>query len=130
MRETPQQFADAWYEAVAEATAKDRDAMSERFLAELHHSGRLNWLPEIERRFAERDRAERGAVAVTVRRAHDVADHAIKAAVRKLFPDQPVDLESIEDPALIGGVQIETLDERWDYSVRGQLHQLEKELTH
>lgn len=129
MKASAQQYAQAWWEALQEADASEHQSISERMIAELHHAGELRQLNDIVRRFEEIEHAAYGRTAVTVRSAHELNDEQVREQLSALFGDADIVVTYEQDPKLIGGMQIVTGDSRWDYSVRGQLRSLEKNLN-
>lgn len=103
-----------------------------QFLASLAEQRRLALLPEVAELYEEY-RREAGAqlkVKVTSAVALDAAQaDELKASLKRRFKRE-IELETRVDPALLGGVVIDTGSEVIDGSARGRLQRLAAALTH
>lgn len=129
MKVSAQQYAAAWYESLKEAPEKDWDNISEQLLEQLRTSGNMRFLSEIVRLVEERSKAEQGITPVTVRSAHELDEALVKEQVGSLLPDTEVEVTTVIDESLIAGLQIETSNERWDLSLKGQLRSLSNHIN-
>lgn len=129
MKLSARNLATAWYEALTSATATDWPIISKRLLHYLYEHGQLKLLPEVVRQIEALEHAKNGTISVAVRTAHALPDDLMRDVIRQLLPQaQPV-IAQLKDDTVIGGVQIETLNQRWDLSLRGQLRQLTQTLS-
>lgn len=107
------------------------DAPFAQFLVSLAEQRRLGLLPEVAELFEEH-RREAGAqlkVKVTSAMALDAAQaDELKASLKRRFKRE-IELETRIDPALLGGVVIDTGSEVIDGSARGRLQRLASALT-
>ncbi len=129
MRATAQQYAQAWYGALTESPATEWDGISQSFMKHMHHKGDMGMVSEVQRIIALLEREDKGIVRVVVRTAHVLDEQTITDAIRRVFGGTEVAVETVIDETIIGGLQIETDDSRWDLSLRGQLRALEQQLT-
>ncbi|MEI7035375.1 F0F1 ATP synthase subunit delta [Fulvimonas yonginensis] len=108
------------------------DAPFALFLRTLADKRRLALLPEVAELY-EYYKREAGAqlkVKVTSAMALDAAQaEQLKASLKRRF-QREIELETRVDPALLGGVVIDTGSEVIDGSVRGRLQRLATVLTH
>jgi F0F1-type ATP synthase delta subunit len=129
MKATASQFASAWYSSLKSADVSQWDEISQRFLEHLHTAGNLKQLPHIKRLMKELETAERGVTEVTVRTAHDRSENDLLPLIKEVLGEQNVSVTLVSDDSLIGGIQIETRNKRYDLSLAGELRQLKKTLT-
>lgn len=129
MRLSAQQYAHAWWESLHEAPQNEWDAISKRFLTYIHHNGDLKLLSEVGRIVAQMEQAATGTESVVVRSAHALDSDWVKKQVSTFVEHPSTTIEQVIDPELVGGVQIETPNKRWDLSLRGQLRALKQHLT-
>lgn len=122
MQITPRNVADAWQEALAESPAQKRKQISTRFLEHLYRSNRLSWLPAIIRALEMRERRTSGIEAVTVTSSHTLPAQLAHKLVKEVMGNAKTSITQAIDPELLGGVQIETADNRWDLSLRTRLN--------
>tara|TARA_Y100000310_G_scaffold285563_1_gene309118 strand:- start:267 stop:644 length:378 start_codon:yes stop_codon:yes gene_type:complete len=125
MNATAKQYALAWYDLLQE---KDHANTNKKVLTHLHESGRLSLLPEIMRHLEEIEHQSRGLEHVIVTTAHDISDAEAKKLAQDILKTD-ITISKKLNPELIGGVQIETRNKRWDLSIRNSLNQLAKQLT-
>lgn len=123
MKASVKQHAIALYELLTEDGA-DVAAISQAFIQRLHTEGRLKELTEIVRAVEEVDYTARGVTPVTVRTAHEQDKSEMAKIVAELMDAQNVEVSAVVEPELLGGIQIETTNSRWDLSARGQLRSL------
>lgn len=122
MQITPGNVADAWHQALAESSAQKRKQISARFLGYLHRTNRLRWLPDIIRALEMRERRASGIEAVTVTSSRKLpAVHAHKLA-KEVMGSAKTSITQTINPELLGGVRIETADNRWDLSLATRLN--------
>lgn len=129
MKLSPKYYAQAWQSSLAESQPSDWKAISRRYLQHVYHHGHIKWLPEILRLVARLQHEQAGTVAVTVRTAHHFDVKVLQELVATVLPSTKAVIESQVDERLIGGAQIETSNQRWDLSVKGQLNQLAHTLS-
>jgi F-type H+-transporting ATPase subunit delta len=103
-----------------------------RFLAELAENGRLVLLPEIAELYDDYKRESEQTLKVKVTSALDIdtaqAD-LLRASLKRRFKRE-IELDTHVDPALLGGVVIDTGEQVIDGSARGRLQRLASALTH
>ena len=128
MRATAKQYADAWYEQLKDSPADQWDTISNNMLTIIRQDGNMRMLTDILRLAEERQLHDQGKTAVTVRSAYPMDEQEAKEAVASLLPDTEAVITSVTDPELIGGIQVETKNTRWDMSLRGQLRSISKSI--
>jgi F-type H+-transporting ATPase subunit delta len=110
----------------------DADSAFGRFIAELVHYRRLALLPEIAALYDALKREAESVLKVKVTSAMslDAAQtEQLKTALKRRFKRDIV-IDAAVDPALLGGVVIDTGETVIDGSARGRLAQLAAALTH
>lgn len=130
MKLTPKQYAEAWFQALTEADAEHFSVTCQLFLKHIYRHGHGKWLPEITRLIEGLEHKKNGTMAVKVRSTHPLPSHLLTSAIQKVLPNKQVVIQSLIDERVIGGVQIETTDQRWDLSLSGQLRHLTQTLSH
>lgn len=134
MKLSPKYYAEAWFQALTEKPADQMSATSQLFLKHVYGHSHGKWLPEIIRLMEQLEHLHNGTTAVKVRSAHPLSAQLLSQAVEQVMPHATTGktaiIQSVIDPAVIGGVQIETADQRWDLSLRGQLRHLTQTLSH
>lgn len=128
MKITSAQYARAWWDALHGATDDTWDAISRNFLAYLREHGEMKKIAEIQRRIQLLDQQQRGVISVCVRSAHHLNEETLNRVLTQVMGNAHVEITSILDPNLIGGVRIETENRRWDISLQGGINQLKKTL--
>lgn len=129
MKLTARHIATAWYEALTTAQPNQWTKISQRLLRYMYTHGQLKLLPEVIRHIEQLEHLKHGTTAVTVRSAHALPETLISNVIKQLLPQTNPVIAQIQDAAVIGGVQIETINQRWDLSLRGQLRQLTQALS-
>lgn len=129
MRLTPKYYAQAWFSALTETEPAKWSEVSQRMLEHIYKHGNVKWLPEIVRLVTNLQHAQAGTTAVTVKTAHELNAQLITQLVQTVLPDAKAVIEQKIDTRVIGGTQIETTNQRWDLSVKGQLTQLAQSLN-
>jgi F0F1-type ATP synthase delta subunit len=129
MKLSPHHLATAWYEALTIAEPEQWSAISQRLLRYLYAHGQLKLLPQVVRQVEALEHTQHGTTAVTVRSAHLLPESLLHEVIQQLLPQaQPV-IAQLQDDSVIAGVRVETLNQRWDLSLRGQLRQLTQALS-
>ena len=124
MRLTPLYYAQAWYQALHEVPKAQWSDVSRRVLQHIYQHGHVKWLPDITRHVARLQHEQAGTTAVTVRSAHALEADFVESIVKRYLPTvTPIITQEVDD-RLIGGVQIETANLRYNTSVKSQLNQL------
>lgn len=124
MKLSPIIYAQIWFEALQEAPDSDWHVISERILQHIYRHSHVKWLPEIQRQMVVLEHAKNGTTPVTVRTARTIDPDLLQAFVKRFLPDiLPVITQEI-DPNIIGGVQIETTNQRFNASIQSQLTHL------
>lgn len=130
MKATAKQYAQAWYSSLKDASPEDMDAISERFLDHLRDSGNMKMLSDVLMHMEAIETAEQGLETVTIRSAHELEQPVIEDILSKVLGKTTAAVNKVVDESLLGGVQVETENTRWDLSLRGQLRKLQNQLTH
>jgi F-type H+-transporting ATPase subunit delta len=108
------------------------DAPFARFLDQLAEHSRLTLLPEIFALFDAHKRESESVLKVTVTSAmalEPAQTEQLKASLKRRFA-RDIDIAAEVDPALLGGVVIDTGEQVIDGSARGRLARLASALTH
>ena len=129
MKYTPETYAAAWYQVLVDAPRDKRAALSHAMLSHMNARGHLSWIAQIVARMEQLEHERTGVEQVMVQTAHDIDQKTIMSAVFGVLGRQNINLRFMVDPALIGGMRIETQNNRWDLSIRGSLTELKKQLT-
>ncbi len=129
MRATAKQYAEAWYEKLMDADPKEWDQLSANMLKLIHQNGMMRSLPEITRLFEAQQLKDKKITPVTIKSAHAVDDAVITEQLKIVLPNTDVQIKKEIDTSIIGGIQIETENKRWDFSLRGQLRSLSKTIN-
>ena len=106
------------------------DAKQSNFLTLLFQNNRLRFLPAILRLFREMKLSSEQALSARVRTAFPLDDAEREQLEKKLSAayKRPVRAEVTLDESLIGGLVIEILGYSRDYSIKGKLEILRKNL--
>lgn len=129
MKLTAQHLARRWYEALKNAKTSAWPAISDSMLKQIQRAGRKRELPAIARALARLEQAEQSVLEVVITAS---SPHAVKdedTLLRQLFGSRELAVTRRVDPALLGGVVVETTNERWDFSVRHQLRRLTRDIN-
>lgn len=129
MKASASQVALAWYQSLQAAEASQWDTISQRFLEHLHSNGALKQLSEIQRRITDLEKKANGVTDVIVRSAHARSEEEVLPLITQVLGEGNVEITMLIDESLVGGIQIETRNKRFDLSLRGELRQLKKTLT-
>ena len=108
----------------------DMSPMMKNFLGLLQDKGRIDHLPDINRKYQNMvDEANnvRRATIVTAGPVADSVKNQVKATLEKMT-GQTIILEATEDPEIIGGVVAQVGDLTLDGSVKTQLRNLKESL--
>jgi len=128
MQATPRQYAQAWYLALKETKEDKWDAISQNLLRALQKQGNLSWVNEILRHVADLENKDLEQIEVKVRSAKDTDEKIVQQLVKNLFDVDNVQASISKDESLLGGLVLETKDQRWDLSVKHQLERLKYSL--
>jgi F-type H+-transporting ATPase subunit delta len=106
--------------------SEGKDAVFDNFVRELAEHERLSLLPEIAELFAASRAAEAGVKKAVVETAFALSDAELKALKPQLEAHfkSKLELSSVVDTDLIGGVRVVVGDQVLDASVRGKLETL------
>ena len=129
MQLTPQQYAQAWYQALKEAKAKDWETISQTMLRRLRREGKLNTLSTIIEQIKDIESAESNKAFVEVTTAHKSEAKDLEALVKELLAVDEVELTVKQDKTLLGGLVMKTKNHLWDLSTKNQLEQLKESLN-
>jgi F-type H+-transporting ATPase subunit delta len=103
-----------------------------RFLEELAENGRMALLPEIAALYDDYKRESESTLLVKVTSALDLdaaESEKLRVSLKRRFKRE-IELDTHVDPALLGGVVIDTGEQVIDGSARGRLQRLASALTH
>jgi F0F1-type ATP synthase delta subunit len=128
MKITPKHYAIAWYEALTETSADQWPAISLSILKLIQRADHVGWLPQIIKQFEEYDDAKRGVTRIAVTSAHDFDVETIKNYITTIMPQISPEINKVLNKNVIGGLVVETKDNRWNLSIKGQLNALTQTL--
>jgi len=128
MNITPKNYAQAWYELLAKAKKDEQRKIIQSALRHIHKNGRLSWLPEILNEIEELENKSSDVENVVATGARELDLEFVKKIVSQIL-GKDANITQKTNPDLIGGIQLETKNKRWDLSVRGQLASLGKHLS-
>ncbi|OJI07888.1 hypothetical protein BK004_00400 [bacterium CG10_46_32] len=123
------QYAHAWHHLLKDAQAAKRKTISRRMLEHLYHNNRLGMLPAILRIMEDIEYQESGVEPVTVRSAGKLTKADAEQLVQKILKKKGTAITQKIDPNLLGGIQIETKNSRWDVSLSSKLQSAYNRLT-
>lgn len=105
---------------------EDKDAVFDNFVRELAEHERLSLLPEIAELFAASRATEAGVKKAVVETAFALSDADLQSLQPKLEAHfkSNLELSSVVDTDLIGGIRVVVGDQVLDASVRGKLETL------
>jgi F-type H+-transporting ATPase subunit delta len=128
MKLSPQQYAQALFEALEGTEPRDHDKVMDNFVAILKQNGDLEKYGEIERAFERLDKESRGIKQAEVTVAREVEIN--KGIIEDLnqIVGSKVEVSKKIDEGIIGGVIVKVDDTLIDASVKGQLTSLENRL--
>lgn len=130
MKISSKQYAQAWYEQLQSSTETDWDTVSSALLQIMRQHNDLKLLPEVVRLVEVFHYQQQNVTPVTVTSAQALSPAVIEQAIEAVLPVSRVAIHTAIDSQLIGGVRLETLNQRWDISLRKQLNLLANSLTH
>lgn len=129
MKLSARQIAQVWFDALIESKPRAWPDISKRLLQYLYTRGELRRVKGITRAMEQLQHEHQKTIGVTVRMATALPEATIHTSVKQVLPTvQPV-FTIVQDPAVLGGVQIETTNQRFNLSLHGQLRQLTNALT-
>jgi F-type H+-transporting ATPase subunit delta len=129
MKITPQQYAISLYQALSECRPQDQERVLDNFVRLLAEAGQLSRVAEIEAEFIKYDLKQKGQVSATAKFALPGAESARVLDTLNSVLGRNVVFKKEVDENLVGGVLVETEDERIDLSVKKQLEDLKKALS-
>ncbi|OGY85895.1 MAG: hypothetical protein A2233_00165 [Candidatus Kerfeldbacteria bacterium RIFOXYA2_FULL_38_24] len=124
MKASPELYAKNWYEILKKTDQSAWDQISQVVLEMLYKKGQSKWLPQILRHLEKQENQENQIMPVTVRTAKKMDEQTIASYLQQVLPQVKPRVTSTINSSLIGGLVIETQDQRWDLSVHGQLNNL------
>lgn len=127
-RVTPKHYAIALYDVLQSAQATEHGAIVRKFLKQLYHAGQLRLLPAITTAFEQYYYAQMGTVPVRVSTTQTLPAETIQRELARLFPQQHLSVTTTVNPAVVGGMLVETPNQRWNVSLAGQLEALANSL--
>mgnify|MGYP001560555082 CR=1 FL=1 len=126
MKLTAQHFARRWYMALKGSEASAWPEISKGMLSQVLRLGMKRDLPAIKKVMERLYLAENKVIEVVVTSAKPDQTKEEQKLLKDLFGSREVQISRRVDPALLGGIIVETQDDRWDFSVRQQLHRLSR----
>jgi F-type H+-transporting ATPase subunit delta len=128
MKFSPQQYAQALYEAVEQTAPKDHDATLDKFVKILAENGDVARYPEIEAEYKRIERESKGVKETHVTFAKHHEDNSkIMDELNKIVHGK-AEFKTKIDEGIIGGVVVKVDDTLIDASVKTQLESLNKSL--
>lgn len=128
MKLSPQQYAQALYEAVSETNPKDHDAVLDKFVKVLAQNGDLNKYSEIEKAYHVLENKQKGISAAEVTVAHEMELNSGIIKDLNNIVGQKLDIKTKVDEGLVGGLIIKVDETLIDASVKTQLNNLNSSL--
>lgn len=128
MHITAKQYATALFSAVTDHPSQTADIFKQ-LLQKMYQAGDWHLVAEMYREFERAVAAANNSTTVVVKSARSLDKNMVNEIVQQLINAQNTEIEYVEDPTLIGGLRIQTENQRWDLSLRGQLQQLEHNLN-
>lgn len=121
MKYSAYNYARALTQLTKSMASEDRKSLPLKFAKTLEKHNALSMMPQIIEAYKEVELGERGVEKITIKYANKIDREAFK----KIFGEK-IEIEFIETPSLIGGVQIFIRDMRIDNSITGRLSALNK----
>jgi len=128
MQASIQHYAQAWYQALKESDQKDHPQISQTMLKKLQMEGKLSWLSGITSRVKMLEDEENGVTQVSIRTAHNASFEEIEPLLKELLGASDIQAEMKKDADLLGGIVVQTSDQRWDLSMKRQIEKLNEQL--
>lgn len=129
MKMNVKQYAQLWLDSLNRVSEKDRPAVSQAMLTRMLKDGMYHKLHEVlrtmEQLFGHGETVER----VTVISARIPQETEVKKIVAGLLGHERFSLTYKQDESLIGGLIVQTRDQRWDLTLKHQLRRLQKTVT-
>ena len=129
MNITSKQYAEALYETLHTAPTADQSEILNNFVQLLADEGRLKIWPAIEAEFVRYDQKATGKIPAEAVFAKKEIAHGKTFDTLKQVLGKELEFKTRVDESLLGGVVIETEDERIDLSLKKQLSNLKKTLS-
>ncbi len=121
MKVTLKSVAQALHETLHSVPQEQRDSVVAATLQYLLSTGRSRWIAQLPAAVERLEMQHTGTVAVTATTAREISSDDIAHAVERVLPGISVVIRQQVDPGIIGGISIETENNRWDYSMKRQL---------
>jgi len=128
MKITSTQYAQALFEAVAETSPKDHDAVLDNFVRILAQNGDLGKFEEIDAGFRKLKLASEGIKEAEVTVAKQIEINSSMMQSLNEIIGNKVEIKKQIDESIIGGVVVRVDDTLIDASIKTQLNNLNKEL--
>ncbi len=128
MKFTAKSYAQEWFSALQTAEPSKWHAISHSFLDTMYREGLSARLPEVVRLITQMHHRSQGLIPVQVTSARDVSDAVIQKALEQVLPGKKTHVTRIINDDPIGEISIETLNQRWNLSVSGQLNRFAHKL--
>lgn len=129
MKPTVSSLAHTWYEQLSSAPRDEWSQISRDMVEKISHLGMKRHLPAIEHALSELDRQGAPVVEVTITSAYPMDEALEKKLIKELFGSKKVSISRYVDKSLLGGVVVQTADDRWDLSIRHQLRRLTRSIN-
>lgn len=125
---TPQQYAQALFEAITETNSKEHEAVLDGFVKILAQNGDLNKYEEIDKEFRKLKLESEGIKEAEVTVAKDMEFNQTIIKELNAAVGQKLEIKKKVDESIVGGVVVRVDDILIDASVKGQLDSLNQEL--
>jgi len=122
------QYACAWLEILKTTAEKNKKPATRGLIFNLYKNGRLNLLPAILLELEELEARENEVTAVAVKAAKEYGADFIANVAKKLLPGKKLNIRQEIDQRLLGGLVVETKNQRWNLDLRSQLNKLAQQI--
>ena len=132
MRVTSSQYAQALYQLTKNKPENEVNVVIEKFVNNLRQNGLTGKVNEIIKKFIEIYNKENGilqAKIITVRELNEEMIEKIKDNLRRKYQAEKIELETMVDEKLKGGIKIIVGEDILDGSIAGRLAKLKNSLV-
>lgn len=124
MKVTPRAIALSLYQSLQQADQSQWDEIVQQHLEYVTRMGKSQWTRHILSEVRTLEQEEKGITPVKVTIGREESKEMVMPLLQKLIPEGEKEIEMSVDPALIGGIRVETENQRWDLSMKKQLQKL------
>jgi len=132
MKLSSSQYAQALYQLTKNKPENEVDVTIEKFVNNLRQNGLVGKVNEIIKKFIEIYNKENGilqAKIITARKLNEEMIEKIKDNLRKKYQAEKIELETMIDKKLKGGIKIIVGEDILDGSIAGRLAKLKNSLV-